>query len=254
MNCNEAKAVLNAYLDKQLDAIETKDVAEHIGECPACGDEYRKLVEVTSAIHSGAVRHKAPGNLERRLIKSLKHYDSKTGFSIASVWSYSLPSLIFGIALGWILMTNYSTRQVRNDELHAVVAAHVRSLMVDHITDVASSDSHTVKPWFHGRLDFSPTVRDLTQQGYPLIGGRMDYIEERAVAALVYRHRKHTINLFVSPLNTEPGIRQNAGYNGYNIIHWDDGQFSYWLISDLNNKDLAHFKELLNAAQATDQH
>jgi anti-sigma factor RsiW len=127
-----------------------------------------------------------------------------------------------------------------------VIASHVRSLMVNHLTDVASSDQHTVKPWFAGKLDFSPQVKDFADQGFPLVGGRLDYVGNRSVAALVYQHGKHAINVFIWPSPGTPDAAETmTTQNGYNVIHWSKSGMTYWVVSDLNDRELRIFTSLV---------
>jgi anti-sigma factor RsiW len=130
--------------------------------------------------------------------------------------------------------------------LQNVIAGHVRSLMVNHLTDVASSDRHTVKPWFEGSLDFSPPVPDLTTQGFPLIGGRLDYLASHPVAALVYRRHQHAINLFIWPITRDtPRQQQHVTRQGYNLITWTTADLAYWAISTLNMAELKTFVSMV---------
>ena len=151
--------------------------------------------------------------------------------------------LALSVALLW---TVFSAR-ARSDNLVAqqVVSSHIRSMMLDHLVDVPSSDQHTVKPWFNGKLDFAPDVKDFADQGFPLAGGRLDYVDNRTVAALVYQRRKHSINLFIWP---SPGANdqsaQQSSVNGYNIIHWTRSGATYWAVSDVNSADLSEFAKL----------
>ncbi len=155
-------------------------------------------------------------------------------------------SVAFAALLGWNVWTASvpDARAERVGEL--VVAAHVRALMGDRLTDIASSDQHTVAPWFNGRLDIAPPVVDLTTSGFPLVGGRLDYIERRPAAALVYRHRQHVINLFIWPAEA-PAPVAVLSRQGYNIRAWTAGGMQFWAISDLNAADLVAFERLLLA-------
>jgi anti-sigma factor RsiW len=124
-----------------------------------------------------------------------------------------------------------------------LIASHVRSLMANHLTDVASSDQHTVKPWLDAKLDFAPAVVDLSTDGFPLIGGRLDYLDNRPVAALIYGRRKHFINLFVWPAGSNTiGAANAMSHQGYQLLHWVDSDFNYWAVSDVNANDLQTFK------------
>ena len=127
-----------------------------------------------------------------------------------------------------------------------VTDRHVHSLMAHHLTDVESSNRHQVKPWFNGRIDFAPEVRDLSDHGFPLAGGRLDYIDHRSAAALVYHRALHPINLFIWP-SSHPGSRspRPLSRQGYHLIHWSQGDMTYWAVSDLNERDLMNFIELL---------
>jgi anti-sigma factor RsiW len=123
--------------------------------------------------------------------------------------------------------------------------------MADHLTDVASSDQHTVKPWLDAKLDFAPPVPDLSSQGFPLIGGRLDYLDSRSVAALVYQKRKHFINLFIWPTTPTDSTGQTmVEREGYHLVHWSDGDFTYWAVSDVNINDLQSFKQLFEQQTA----
>jgi anti-sigma factor RsiW len=152
-----------------------------------------------------------------------------------------LLSVTLSSAVSTYIATPSATALVEQD----VVASHVRSLQMDHIADVASSDQHTVKPWFHGKLDYAPPVDDFAAEGFPLIGGRLDYIGRRSVAALVYRHGQHPINVFILPSRDADGAAVASVDNGYNIVHWTKDGMAFWAISDLNAAELGEFEKLL---------
>jgi anti-sigma factor RsiW len=158
-------------------------------------------------------------------------------------------ALAAAIVLAAIIAFNLAPRLQRPgaDQLLAtqLIASHVRSLMANHLTDVASSDQHTVKPWLDTKLDFAPAVADLSSDGFPLVGGRLDYLDNRPVAALVYQRRKHFINLFVWPKESgATGADKKITRQGYQLLHWVDSDFNYWAVSDVSDNDLQAFKQV----------
>lgn len=191
----------------------------------------------------------APPGLAARILASLPDAPASPARAPATRWKpWGLAS---GLAAAFALLLAtgvYVVMPGTDDRLaEEIVGAHVRSLMVDHAFDVASSDSHTVRPWFAGKLDFSPPVFDLTAQGFALVGGRLDYIDRRPVAALVYRHRQHLINLFILPAAREARPRK-LEKQGFHLAAWDRAGMTWWAISDLNAQELAQFRAALEKA------
>jgi anti-sigma factor RsiW len=209
--------------------------------------------EVSGAIKAFATRYEAPPALRERVTTALRAAEpprpaAVRGASRAPWWQWASMGAVFasGVVVAWTLTWLLAVQGEAGRLSDDVVADHVRSLMVAHLTDVASSDQHTVKPWFSGKLDYTPPVQDLSQEGFPLVGGRLDYLDGRSVAALVYRRRLHTINLFVWPCDdtTTSGIKRLTR-RGYNMVNWCDGGMQFWAVSDLNAGELQTFTQLL---------
>ncbi len=154
-------------------------------------------------------------------------------------------------AVTWVVGIQINSPSPDDAISEQVIAGYARSGLTSHITDVETSDQHTVKPWLSSKLDFSPSVMDLTAAGFPLIGGRLDYVDNRPVATLVYRHRQHLVNLFVWPYSKsdKPAAMQALSKRGYNLLHWVDGGMTYWVISDVDTVDLKTFAETYASAK-----
>ncbi len=149
----------------------------------------------------------------------------------------------------WSVTARHGNLARQDLVLDELVSSHIRSLMVEHLVDVVSSDQHTVKPWFSGKVDFSPPVKDLSADGFPLVGGRVDYVGGRPVAVIVYKRRLHIINVFIWPSANESG--EGSRYlvrQGYRLRRWTHGGLTFWAVSDVNDADLDTLAQL--SAQA----
>jgi anti-sigma factor RsiW len=239
MTCEEAEILLHALMDGELDAGHAREVEEHIAGCPACAAQLAAYREMSQAIATAKMKYTAPLALRRRIEASLPQTRAPSRRAV-------LRGFALGSAVSAIAATGLVAIVLREDELQRVqseiVSAHLRSLQAGHLTDVISTDQHTVKPWFNGKLDVSPPVIDLTAQGFTLIGGRLDYVDARAIGAVVYKRRAHVINLFVAQTsNTERRAAKIETLQGFNIRCWRDRGLNFWAVSDLGADELAEF-------------
>jgi anti-sigma factor RsiW len=241
MTCEEAKILLHALMDGELDAGHAREVEEHIAGCAACAAQLAAYREMSQAVATANVKYSAPLALRRRIEASLPQPQTQAPSRRAVLRGFALGSAVSAIAA-----TGLVAIVLRNDDQQRIefeiVSAHLRSLQAGHLTDVVSTDQHTVKPWFNGKLDVSPPVIDLTAQGFTLIGGRLDYVDARAIGAVVYRRRAHVINLFVAQTpNAEHYATRTDTVQGFNIRCWKDHGLRYWAVSDLGADELAEF-------------
>lgn len=262
MSCQENAPLIHGYLDGELDLVHSLRFEDHLRECAKCAQKYRSLQALQTVVRGGGLYFQPPEDLAARLRSSLQEAGRAERPAVTSMrevpakmrrWRWqAAAALAASLALVAVITYRFApgVSRVSQGDLVAreILASHVRSLLADHLTDVPSSDQHTVKPWFNGKLDFSPPVRDLSQQGFPLVGGRLDYLDERPVAALVYQRRKHVINLFVWP-SPETTQEQALMRQGYNMHRWAEAGMTFWAVSDLNNSELEEFVRLVRTRQ-----
>jgi anti-sigma factor RsiW len=244
---------LHGYIDGELDLARTVEIERHLEECPRCSQAYESQRTLRDSIQvAGDLRHRCPERLRVDVEAMLR---AEAGIPLirpksSRRWLALAASLLLVASASWLVMRSLSSQSMDSRIADEVIASHVRSLLADHLTDVASSDQHTVKPWFAGKLDFAPTVADYTSAGFPLTGGRLDYLEHRPVAALVYHRRKHAINLFIWPTaDSTLSPPQSMTIHGYQIVHWTQAGTAYWMISDLNSSELGEFAQLVRGSE-----
>jgi anti-sigma factor RsiW len=248
MTCEEAEILLHALMDGELDAGHAREVEEHIAGCAACAVQLAAYREMSQAIAAANPKYTAPLALRRRIEASLPQPQVQAPSRRAVLRGFALGSAVSAIAatgLVAIVLRDDDRQRIESE----IVSAHLRSLQAGHLTDVVSTDQHTVKPWFNGKLDVSPPVIDLTAQGFTLIGGRLDYVDARAIGAVVYRRRAHVINLFVSQTsNTAHRAAKIETIQGFNIRRWSDRGLNYWAVSDIGADELAEFGDKFESA------
>jgi anti-sigma factor RsiW len=239
---------MHAYLDGELDLVRNLEIENHLKDCPTCALRTSNHRAVQNVLRNSSLYFKAPAALETRLRSSLLRTrpSPKSIWQSSWTWLAAAASIAFVFVLGWQAARMGSEGQAKDIIVREIVSNHVRSLMATHLTDVTSSDQHTVKPWFKGQLDFSPPVKDLTKEGFSLVGGRLDYVGDHPAAALVYQRRKHFINLFIWPSSpSSDAASATQSQNGYHLIHWTEGGLTFWAVSDLNESELNEFVQLV---------
>jgi anti-sigma factor RsiW len=241
MSCSQMRKLLHAHHDGELDAAHEMQVEAHLNDCSHCFGLMRNLVTLRSALQNDALRFSAPAGLLHAVTTQAvqTEIDATTAPTRSWNWTWSAAAVLLTAAI-----LAFQFRSLHSDErlLAELRASHIRSLMAGHLTDVASTDQHTVKPWFDGKLAFVPPVKDLYSAGFPLLGCRLDYVADQPVAALVYSRQKHPINLFVWPAES-PAVRSPDATqrDNYRIVRWSDGRMNLAAVSDLNEAELREF-------------
>jgi anti-sigma factor RsiW len=249
MTCEETHILLHALIDNELDAGHAREVEAHVASCPCCTAQLRDYRGMHDGMSGQGMRYQVPERLRSRIETALP----KTSLPAAHAGASSRRSLFRGFAMGSVVSTALAACLVlfvvhtEDDQriVGDVVSAHLRSLQSDHLIDVVSTDQHTVKPWFNGRLDVAPPVIDLTPQGFTLIGGRLDYIDGRPVAAIVYKRRAHVINLFVSQAAGSGSGASMEKLQGFTVWSWAWSDLSFRAVSDINGEELQEFGDKL---------
>jgi anti-sigma factor RsiW len=244
---------LSAHIDGELDAGEALDVGAHLATCGTCAAEYTLLLNTVESMRQHLPPLRAPNALRERVVAAIhtpilpREHTFRAARSFRP-WAVAATVVaMVGAAYGIGARSSVSGAPAAD----AVLNAHVRSLQQGHLTDVVSSDQHTVKPWFTGKLDFSPAVPRLESEGFPLVGGRLDYVANRAVAALVYQRRAHIINVLTYPSESSVAVAPHLETRrGFQIANWSAAGMAYWVVSDLNADELRTFCSLMREAGA----
>jgi anti-sigma factor (TIGR02949 family) len=264
MTCDEIVPAIDPFLDGELAPTVAGYVAAHVADCTECAQRLAEARAVSRAVHEELPALAAPDELRSRVLSAIRAPAASPGTTRGRrsawrpQWLAAAGLFLAAGGAGWLAGAAHGRSGVADGGSvgvrDAIVASHLRSLQASHLVDVPSSDRHTVKPWFNGRLDFSPPVVDLTTQGFPLIGGRLDYIDGHPAAALVYGRARHMINVFIWPTRPdEPAEARPSALRGYNVRHWTRDGMTYWAVSDVASTDLDTFVSLVSAVQPTGQ-
>jgi anti-sigma factor RsiW len=253
MNCRECHDFIDPYIDNELDVATAILVKQHLRDCSHCQSLLESRIALRALLDNPELQFEVPDSLRRKIefalpaaTSSAKH---RSGTRPVIPW-FSVPLALaaaFAVVLGLVFLYQWTApdRSRGNALAEEVISSHVRSLLATHLLDVPSTDQHTVKPWFDGKLKFSPPVQDFADRGFRLIGGRLDYVNGRDVAALVYQRYKHIINLFIWPSESgRDAATQSFAKDGYNVLHWARDGLEFWAVSDVNEGDLRAFAGL----------
>jgi len=243
--CPDKSLLVQGLADGELDAVNAAACEAHLKTCEACNSEYLRLLALRDELNTPGVAHRAPERLRANIEAML---EAETGPARAQRRAARTAGYATAGGLGALLAASLTVMVVLPQMAESamerqLVASHVRSLLANHLTDVATSDQHVVRPWFNGRVDIAPPVPQLADQGFPLVGGRLDYIDGRVTPAIVYKRRLHTVNLFVWPAE---GRLLNGGRtmrrDGYSLVEWSSGGLRFAAVSDIDPADLQAFK------------
>jgi mycothiol system anti-sigma-R factor len=255
MDCRTALPLLHAYLDGELERASVNDVEAHLERCPDCARELASLEALRKTVREGAPRHAAPAALRARLqaIKEVSTQDTRAPGITNQHWWAIAASLLLAFAVGAGSMAWHASRLAENVDrqalIHDLLASHLRALAAASPVDVVSSNRHTVKPWFAGKIGQSPPVLDLAAEGFELVGGRIDYVGDQRVAVLAYRHGQHLIDVYLLTANRGDIEQRTLTIDGYRVAPIRLQGQPAWVVADIDEQEFARFRRVLAAAE-----
>lgn len=252
MSCDRVPSILHGYLDGELDAAGAAEFESHLQSCADCTTALEAASALRSSLQRSALRERAPDSLRRRMAAAVELPASPPATGTATPastnawrWLALAASFLLVVLVGWHQIEGLGGSRQASGLASSIVDAHLRSLQPGHLVDVVSSDQHTVKPWFDGKIDYAPAVRDLAAAGFPLLGGRLDVLQGRTVAVVVYARRKHLINVFTWPTTERDSSPSSGSRLGYNWLGWRKDGMEVIAVSDVNAGDLETLRQLL---------
>jgi anti-sigma factor RsiW len=253
MDCVKARGVIECYADGELDPLTSASVEKHLEHCAICRSALERLNSLSALIKEAAPYQRAPGHLAKAINARIPRPNVAQDRPVSAWWRWWQPVALVAVTavVTWIAASQLTPPPAKQLVAAEIISSHARAKLTGRVADVASSERHTVKPWLSSKLDFSPPVVDLANAGFPLVGGRVDYLDQRPVAVVVYRRRQHVIDLFIWPQTNAPPtpIAQIASERGYQMMRWTDGGMTFWAISDLNAPELKTFGEMFSSAK-----
>lgn len=250
MQCQDSKKLLDAYVDNEVDLMQSVDLEGHLAQCTDCTRSVESRRALREAIQDSNLRYAAPPELVKSVRKSLRMPAEKSAFAgwqwfRAAFVGFAAATAVCAV-IATMIIYQFRTPQPEQQLAALVIEDHVRSMQdgTSHLIDIPSSNQHVVKPWFNGKLDYSPKVTDFGDKGFPLVGGRLDYLNDRNVAVLIYKRYQHVINVFIYPAK-EDAAQKIYQKNGYNVIYWSREGMKYSVVSDLNLAELQQFSGML---------
>ena len=256
MNCNDTAMLISAYADGEADRRQTTSIRQHLAACPRCAAKHDELAALRARIRAEVPRYAAPSSLRASVLASIDaaKRSEPTRIRLGDRWRWLTGGALAGCAatvLAWFVGTAVIAYQENHDIAVEAVTSHVRATLGNHLIQVASSNQHTVKPWLSARLDYSPPVHDMEKEGFTLLGGRIDYLDQRAVATLVYRIRDHTIDVFVCPRAVRMPPSAMRTIRGINVAHASGAQMDWLAVSDVSPDVLSSFVDSLARGGST---
>jgi anti-sigma factor RsiW len=246
MDCERTGTVLQAYFDNELDALGAADFEQHLTRCTECTEGLAAMKSLRSSLNSARLYEKTPVTLQAKVLADLGSTRRVARIPLPNAWRWLAiaAALLLFAYTGWRFVSSRPGTNYQTELAALVVDAHLRSLQPGHLTDVISTDQHTVKPWFDGKLNFAPPVRDFAEQGFPLQGGRLDVIHGRTIAALVYGRRKHVVNVFIWPTGELDASVHEGSQQGYNWVDWRKNGMEFCAVSDISPTELSQLQKL----------
>jgi len=250
MACDRADTLVHGYFDNELDALRAAEFEIHLEECSECVAALDALQSLRSTINIAQPYEKMSASFRKKIMADL-HVKGATVMTPARVtsdwrWLAIAAALLLMIYVGWRVASLNRGDSRETMMASKIVDAHLRSLQPGHLEDVVSTDQHTVKPWFDGKINFAPPVRDFTEQGFPLQGGRLDVVDNRTVAALVYGRRKHVVNVFIWPTSEKDTAPHTGSIQGYQWTDWRKQGMEFYAVSDASAPDLDQLQRLFS--------